>query len=110
MVMEFTGHPTAFDEGLEMVRKGGRYLIVGQLGEGATEIKPSTIVKKNIRVVGSFSGDARSYWKALTFVSRHIGDIPFGDMISNRYRLDDVNMALGRMKRLEEIKPVIELV
>ena len=110
VVMEFTGHPAAFGEGLEIVRKGGRYLIVGQLGEGATEIKPSTIVKKNIRVIGSFSGDARSYWKALTFVSRHIDDIPFGAMISNRYRLDQVNEALARMKRLEEIKPVIELV
>ena len=110
VVMEFTGHPAAFGEGLEIVRKGGRYLIVGQLGEGSAEIKPSTIVKKNIRVIGSFSGDARSYWKALTFVSRHIGDIPFGAMISNRYRLDDVNEALARMKRMEEIKPVIELV
>ena len=110
VVMEFTGHPAAFAEGLEIVRKGGRYLVVGQLGEGSTEIKPSTIVKKNIRVIGAFSGDARSYWKALTFVSRHIDDIPFGAMISNRYRLDDVNEALARMKRLEEIKPVIELV
>ncbi len=110
VVMEFTGHPAAFGEGLEIVRKGGRYLIVGQLGEGATEIKPSTIVKKNIRVIGAFSGDARSYWKALTFVSRHIDDIPFLDMISNRYRLDQVNEALTRMMRFEEIKPVIELV
>ena len=107
VVMEFTGHPAAFGEGLEIVRRGGRYLIVGQLGEGSTEIKPSTIVKKNIRVIGSFSGDARSYWKALTFVSRHIDDIPFGAMISNRYRLDDVNKALARMKRMEEIKPVM---
>src|SRR5690606_1544480 len=61
VVMEFTGHPAAFGEGLELVRKGGSYLIVGQLGEGATSFKPSTIVKKNIRVIGSFSGDARSY-------------------------------------------------
>jgi threonine dehydrogenase-like Zn-dependent dehydrogenase len=109
VVMEFTGHPAAFGEGLEMVRRGGRYLIVGQLGEGATTIKPSTIVRKNIRIIGSFSGDARSYWKALTFVSRHMEDIPFGAMISNRYRLDQVNEALQSMKRLEEIKPLIEI-
>ena len=30
-------------------------------------------------------------------------------MITNRYRLDDVNLALERMKRLEEIKPLIEI-
>jgi threonine dehydrogenase-like Zn-dependent dehydrogenase len=109
VVMEFTGHPAAFGEGLDLVRKGGRYLVVGQLGEGATEIKPSTIVKKNIHVMGSFSGAARDYWKALDFVARHQDRIPFEKMITGRYRLDEVNIALQRMKRLEEIKPLIEL-
>jgi Zn-dependent alcohol dehydrogenase len=28
-------------------------------------------------------------------------------MISGRYKLDDVNLALTRMKNFEEIKPVI---
>jgi threonine dehydrogenase-like Zn-dependent dehydrogenase len=109
VVMEFTGHPAAFGEGLDIVRKGGRYLVVGQLGEGSTTLKPSIIVKKNVHVIGSFSGDARSYWKALDFVSRHQSRIPFGRMISNRYRLGDVNLALERMQRLEEIKPLIEI-
>jgi Zn-dependent alcohol dehydrogenase len=30
-------------------------------------------------------------------------------MISNRYKLADVNTAMERMKNYEEIKPVIEL-
>ena len=109
IVMEFTGHPEAFNEGLELARRGGRYLVVGQLGEGTTEIKPSMIVKKNLQVFGSFSGDAASYWKALDFVDAHQNDFPFERMITNRYRLDDVNTALERMRRFEEIKPVIEL-
>ncbi len=109
VVMEFTGHPAAFGEGLELVAKGGRYLVVGQLGEGATTIKPSTIVKKNIRVIGSFSGAARDYFTALDFMSRHHETIPFHKMITGRYRLDEVNTALDRMKRLEEIKPLIEI-
>ncbi len=61
IVMEFTGFPPAFNEGLDIVRKGGRYCIVGQLGEGETTIRPSTIVKKNIHLIGAFSGDAKSY-------------------------------------------------
>lgn len=109
VVMEFTGHPAAFAEGLELVRKGGRYLVVGQLGEGSTTIKPSTIVKKNVRVVGSFSGAAKDYFKALDFVSRHQRDIPFGKMITGRYGLSEVNTALERMRRLQEIKPLIEI-
>jgi len=109
IVMEFTGHPAAFAEGLIMARKGGRYLVVGQLGEGKTEIAPSMIVKKQLQVIGSFSGDAASYWKALDFMAAHKHQIPFDRMITNRYRLEDVNVALERMRRFEEIKPVIEM-
>jgi threonine dehydrogenase-like Zn-dependent dehydrogenase len=108
IVMEFTGHPGAFNEGLDMVRRGGRYLVVGQLGDGETTMAPSMITKKNLRVIGSFSGDARSYWQALDFAERWQDRIPFEKMISNRFSIDDVNTALGRMKALEEIKPVIE--
>lgn len=109
IVMEFTGFPGAFNEGLELVRKGGRYLSVGQLGQGTTTFSPSMIVKKNIQVIGSFSGDVKSYWKALQFASDHIDHIPFGKMITGRYKLSEVNVALERMRRMEEIKPLIVL-
>jgi len=109
IVVEFTGHPDAFGEGMDIARRGARYVVVGQLGQGTTTIKPSVIVSKNLRVLGSFSGQAKAYWKALDFLSAHADDIPFNRMISNRYKLDEVNVAMGRMKALEEIKPVIEL-
>ena len=109
IVMEFTGHPSAFVEGLVLSRKGGRYLVVGQLGEDTTLVAPSMIVKKNLNVIGSFSGDAASYWKALDFVEIHQKDFPFERLITNRYRLEDVNLAIERMRRFEEIKPVIDL-
>ncbi len=108
IVMEFTGHPPAFGEGLDIVRKGGRYVVVGQLGDKETTLKPSTIVKNNIRVIGSFSGDARSYWQALEFAAQHQTQIPLHKILTGRYRLDDVNTALDRMRRYEEVKPVIE--
>lgn len=107
IVLEFTGVPSAFVEGLHLCRKGARYLVVGQLGEGKTEFSPSLIVKKNIHVIGSFSGDARSYSLALDFISTHLDDFPFEKMITGRYKLDDVNIALERMKNMQEIKPVI---
>src|SRR5579864_3028452 len=109
IVMEFTGHPQAFNEGVDLIRRGGRYLIVGQLGSGTTTIQPSLIVTKQLRILGSLSGRAKAYWKALDFVSAHGSEIPFERMISNRYTLDEVNTAMERMKNYEEIKPVIEL-
>jgi D-arabinose 1-dehydrogenase-like Zn-dependent alcohol dehydrogenase len=109
IVMEFTGAPPAFVEGLHMVSRGGRYLVVGQLGEGKTEVAPSLIVKKNITVIGSFSGDARSYSLALQFIDKHQHEFPFHKMITGRYMLDQVNTAMERMRSFQEIKPVITI-
>lgn len=108
IVMEFTGHPQAFNEGLELIRRGGRYVVVGQLGSGTTTFKPSLIVTKQISILGSLSGRAKAYWKALDFIANHKANIPFERMISNRYTLDQVNTAMERMKNFEEIKPVIQ--
>mgnify|MGYP006439215061 CR=1 FL=1 len=105
-VAEFTGVPNAMTEGLEMARKGARYLMVGQVGAKETALQPSLIVKKNLTIIGSFSGDSKSYWTALQFLKTH-QDLPFADMITNRYRLEDVNTALERMRNYAEIKPVI---
>ena len=109
IVMEFTGHPNAFNEGLDLIRRGGRYVVVGQLGSGTTAFRPSLIVSKQLRIVGSLSGRAKAYWKALDFLSKHKDNIPFDRMISNHYPLAEVNTAMERMRRYEEIKPVIEL-
>ena len=68
-----------------------------------------SLVSKHLRILGSFSGQAKAYWKALDFVSAHKHEIPFERMISNRYKLADENTAMERMKNYEEIKPVIEL-
>ena len=108
IVMEFTGHPQAFNEGLDLIRRGGRYVVVGQLGSGTTTFRPALIVSKQLKILGSLSGRAKAYWKALDFLSAHKNTIPFGRMISSHYRLEEVNTALERMKRFEEIKPVIE--
>jgi hypothetical protein len=106
IVMEFTGHPGAFNEGLELIRRGRRYVVVGQLGSGTTTIKPSLLVSKQLRILGALSGRAKAYWKALAFLSAHQKHIPFERMISHRYSLDEANTAIHRMKDYEEIKPI----
>ena len=107
VVFEFSGHPSAFAEGLELVRKGGRYMVVGQLGSGSVQFQPSMITKKNLTVLGSFSGDISHYWKSLQYVYEYQNRLPFERLISNEYALDDINLALQRMQAFEEIKPVL---
>lgn len=109
IVMEYSGIPSAVEEGLRYVRKNGRYLIVGQLGEGEVTIQPSIITKNNIKLIGSYSGDIGDYYSALKFVDKHQNQFPFHKLITNEYNLEDINKALQSMKEYKEIKPIINI-
>jgi threonine dehydrogenase-like Zn-dependent dehydrogenase len=107
VVFEFSGHPAAFAEGLDLVRKGGRYMVTGQLGSGSVQVQPSMITKKNLAVLGSYSGDASHYWKALRFIEKHRAHLPFHKLLTNQFGLREVTAALERMRSFQEIKPLV---
>ena len=90
-----------------MAGPDGRYLVVGQLGAGTTTVAPGTITKKNLNVIGSFSGDLSHYRSALTILERYATRLPFDRLISGRYPLGDIDSVMTRMQNFEEIKPVL---
>lgn len=107
LVAEFSGHPAAFAEGVEMAGPDARYLVVGQLGAGTTAVAPGTITKKNLTVIGSFSGDLTHYRNALRILERYADRLPFDRLISGRYPLGDIGSVMARMQSFDEIKPVL---
>jgi len=107
VVMEFTGNPRAFVEGMSLARRGGTYLVVGQLGPGEISLAPSTFVHRNLKVIGSLAGGAKDYWAALKFIQDHRSEFPFEKLVSNRYSLENVNEAISAMRAQREIKPIL---
>ena len=108
VVMEWSGARTAFAEGLDMVRRGGRFLVGGQVGPHKVEIQPSTIMKNHLDVIGSMSASDNHYWKAMDFMARAQDEFDFDLMLTTRFGLDQVTEALHGMQDLSEIKPVID--
>ena len=107
-VVEATGVPAAFAEGLEIIQKGGKYLILGQTSAKTTPIMPSRINEKGLMIVGSISAHIVHFYKALQFVKTHRAKYPFSDIISRTYALEDINQALADMAAGKEIKPAID--
>jgi L-iditol 2-dehydrogenase len=107
VVMEFSGAPGAFSEGLGMLRRGGRYVVVGQVGGFEDPVRPSLITTKQATVIGSWSASIAHYWQALEFLRLTAADVDYGRMISGRFGLEDATLALQRMSDLLEIKAAI---
>lgn len=106
-MFEMSGAPTAFSEGLELLARGGQYIIMGQVSGNQVMSRPGRITMKNLEIRGAFSGSVRHYKTALEFLRMHQEEIPFDRIISGRYQLDDVDVVMRRMRDQEEIKPVM---
>jgi L-iditol 2-dehydrogenase len=107
VVLEMSGAPSAFTEGMNLVRRGGRYLIVGQSHSQTVPFNPSLIMRKHVTIIGSMSATIADFWEALDFMRRNAARFHWADMISGHYRLEDVNSAFERMSAFEEIKPAL---
>jgi threonine dehydrogenase-like Zn-dependent dehydrogenase len=109
VVIELSGARTAFLEGFEMLRRGGRYLVVGQLHPEAVSFRPGDIILKRATIIGTASASIDHYYRALQFLERNADRFDWEAMISNTYPLTEINEALGRVRRFEEIKAAIAI-
>ncbi|HEX2174053.1 MAG TPA: zinc-binding dehydrogenase [Dehalococcoidia bacterium] len=107
VVFEFSGAVSAVPEGIQLARRGGRYLVMGQLGSHEVSIRPALITLKHLSIIGTFSADIRHYWKALDFIRQTRHTFDFDAMISTRYPLGRINEAMHNMQAFKEIKPLV---
>lgn len=109
VVVEASGSPEAFGEGIDLVRAGGRYVLAGAVGDEPATVAPGRIVGKHLTVLGTWSASARHYWRALEFLAAQRNSIDFDMLFSAEYELDDATSALAAMASGAEIKPVIRM-
>jgi threonine dehydrogenase-like Zn-dependent dehydrogenase len=108
IIVEASGVPVAFEEGLDIVRRGGRYLVIGQTTPGVTiPLSPMVVVWKHLDILGQCSADISHYYKALQIIKNNRQRYPFGDIITNKYSLDRINEAYASMEAGKDIKPAI---
>jgi len=107
IVIEAAGPPSAFEDGLEMVRRGGRFLVIGTTGGRKVQISPRRINRDMVEIIGVTSAHVGHFYKALQFLKSNGDRFDFSQMITRRYPLSQVNEALEAMAALREIKPAI---
>jgi len=107
IVLEMSGIPAAFNEGIDILRRGGRYLIVGQGHDKVVDFNPSQIMLKQATLIGSRSAAVEHYWKALEFLRNEAGRFDWTEMLSGPYSLENINDAFERMATWQDIKSVI---
>ena len=77
-----------------MLRDGGTYLEIGNISFGATTVlDPSQLVWGSKKIVGVIMYDPWVIPEALDFLVRTKNKYPHQDVVSHKFKLDDINKA-----------------
>lgn len=108
VVIECVGHPEAVNEGLDLARDGGRYLVLGQYADaGNISFNPHTITRKQLQLYGSWGFEPRHVDAALSMLARGQWKQRFAGTLTHRFPLDGVNDALAATRQWLSAKSVI---
>lgn len=83
LVVECAGAPAAVAEALDLVRPGGRVLVLGQYTDhGPTPLNPHLITRKQLEVRGSWAFSAAHYVEYLHTLPQLLDRFPLAELIS----------------------------
>ena len=93
--IEVAGVPEAFVEGIDLLRKGGRYLTMGNVRPGhEVDFDPGKLTRKSIDITTAVEYDPWVLYDALQFLANTIDEYPYERLIDAEYDLEDIEEAL----------------
>ncbi len=107
IVIETAGVPVAFQESLELVRRGGLVVEVGHFTDpGATEIRPHIVCFKDLDIRGMWAYPAMQFKTALSFLKNT--KAPLDQFITHRLPLESIAEGIDITGSEGSMKVVIE--
>jgi L-iditol 2-dehydrogenase len=106
VVLHMANTPKSFIEGIEMLKRGGMMLEMGNFadtGEVAMNVHRH-VCSKNIRLIGITNHPSTGYGPALTLMERYADRYPFEEMVSHEFGLDEVDLAMKTSMSPESLK------
>ena len=109
VVIEAAGSARAVEEGLTLVRDGGRYVIAGHY----TNAGPSTINaheqinRKHLEIRGCWGSEPTHFVRALDLLAEHASRIPWRAIGARVYALDELNEALADAEAMRLPKALV---
>ncbi|MFX1519670.1 MAG: zinc-binding dehydrogenase [Promethearchaeota archaeon] len=111
IIIDVTGHSSSvIPEGVQMLRKAGRYLEIGGDGnmQSNAPVVASNFVPNSKTITGVRNFSASHLLQSLHFITNHRDDFPFEKIISHKFRLDKVNEAIKFAQSGEPIRVGLE--
>jgi threonine dehydrogenase-like Zn-dependent dehydrogenase len=110
VVIEAAGSARAIEEGVTLVRDGGRYVVAGHY----TDVGPSTINahqhinRKHLDIRGCWGSQASHFLEALRLLERHAATVPWRTIGARTYPLARLDEALADAEAMTITKALVD--
>jgi len=96
VVVDATGFPGSFAQAVATVRDGGTVIEVGAFVDmGEERLNPAVLCARNLTLFGVAGEDLVTYENTLALMARHRHAIPFADMVSHRFPVEEASAAMA---------------
>jgi L-iditol 2-dehydrogenase len=96
VVLHMTNRPEPVIEGIEMLRRGGTLLEMGNFADtGEVSISMHRhVLSKNLRLIGLSNHPINAYGPSLKLFDKYAKQYPFADLVTHEFGLDQADEAM----------------
>ena len=112
VVIEMAGVPQVVPEGIQYLRPGGRYVLIGNIVAGAAvSVVPETIVRRARELIGVVTYPKWVLPRAVDWLDRRRETYPFSELVSRTFALEEINDAFTAAEAASRVgRAVISMV
>lgn len=107
LVIEASGARAAVQQGIELLRRGGRMAVVGLTGQDQIAVSWDRMVAKGLSAFFSFGSRQDDWRKGLDYLAR--GQVQTQPLITDRLRLEDWPEGFRRLESREGIRGLFQI-
>lgn len=110
VAIEAAGAAAAIEEGLDLVRDGGRYVVAGHytdVGDSAINAHRQ-INRKHLEIRGCWGSEPGHFLRALTFLERYAATVPWREIGGRTYPLTGLDAALADAEAMRLTKALVD--
>jgi threonine dehydrogenase-like Zn-dependent dehydrogenase len=97
LTVEAVGHPSAFEQALEIPHNGGTVVEVGHyFPAGDAAVNPSDLIHRQLDVYGSLAYPPGQFDTAISVLERTEDRFPYTDLMNHQVGIDDVDDAFEK--------------
>ena len=108
LAIECTGYAEAIPQGLDMVRRGGMYIVAGVFAEvGPVTINPHHLAARQVRVVGMCNHPPTAYVSSMKLIEKFQDLFPLKEFVTHEFGVSQAEAAMQQVMDVDSCMKVV---